>query len=161
MTPETLLARLERLPADAPLVFETDDGPALGGYHVTELKHARISSIDCGARQAQWDEAVLQLLDGGGGEHMMVGKFTAILAQSIRHVPGLGPAAMSVEFAHANRGLRVFRPDAPQLEDQAVVVRLAEARPVCKPARDATLAVPAPASAGKPCRGTAASACCG
>ena len=154
MTPETLLAHLESLPADAPLIFRTDDGPIQGGYHVTELKHARISSIDCGARQAQWDEAALQLLDGMGGDHMTVGKFAAILAQSIRHVAGLGPAPLTVEFGHGNRVKQVFHPGAPRLEVGVVVVPLDGSRAVCKPAQESLQAAPAS------CCGAAYSTCC-
>ena len=159
MTPETLLACLERLPADAPLVFQTGSGSIQGGYHVTELKLARIRSIDCSARRSQWDEAVLQLLDRQGGDHMTAGRFTAILAQSIRHVAELGPATLYVEFGHRNFGLRVLHPDEPRLEDDQVIIRLRDANAVCKPLLDAQQGSSVQTSSCEPTQ-TAARSCC-
>lgn len=134
MTPNQLLESLNAFPVDAPLVFRTEVGPIGDGYHVTELKHAQITSIDCGARVAEWSEAALQLLDGRGGGHMAVGKFAGIVRQSIRRVKALAECPMHVEFAHGNSGLRIYQLSGPRLEEGAVAFHLAEGRAHCKPA---------------------------
>ncbi|MCX2721724.1 DUF6428 family protein [Roseibium salinum] len=156
MTPNQLLESLNALPADAPLVFHTEAGPIGDGYHVTELKHARITSIDCGARVAQWDEASLQLLDGQGEEHMAVGKFSAIVRQSIRRVKALAECPMHVEFAHGNSGLRIYQLSGPRLEEGVVAVHLAEGRARCKPALEQAAA----GSEGGCCGAGARTQCC-
>ncbi len=135
MTLDELLASTRSLPADLPLVFATDDGPIGAGYHVTELKLANIASIDCGGRTRSWSEAVLQLLDGQGRDHMSVGKFSAILAQSLRKVDGLGAGPAFVEFGHRNAGMQIFRPTAPEISSAAVILRLETVRAHCKPAQ--------------------------
>ncbi|MEM8702045.1 MAG: DUF6428 family protein [Pseudomonadota bacterium] len=136
MTPNHLFTALKSLPADAPLIFETEAGPVAGGYHVTELKHATIKSIDCGARLSEWTEASLQVLDGQGGSAMTVGKFTGILAQSIRQVTGLGESPLHVEFAPKNVGMRIYQVASPEMQDGQIVIRLTENRAQCKPAMD-------------------------
>lgn len=156
MTPLSLLNALRKMPADLPLVFRTGAGAIGEGYHVTELKLADVNSIDCGGRLASWTEAALQLLDGRGGNHMKLGKFNAILEQSIARVNGLGESPLQVEFAHENRGMRIYELAVPVLDDGVVSIRLSEVRANCKPALEHTLRADAPA-----CCGSAASACCG
>ena len=156
MTPQGLLDRLAGFPAGAPVSFETADGPAGPGYHVTELKLSRVESIDCGARVSEWAEAALQVLDGEVGTPMTVGKLGGILAQSVRRVDGLGPAPLRVEFAHGNRGLRIWDLAGPELVGERVVLRLSEGGALCKPAAEM-------AAAGAACctGGRGAAACCG
>lgn len=134
MTPNDLLTELAALPADAALVFETDNGPIKGNYHVTEWKLTDVRSIDCGANMSTWTEASLQLLDGSGGDHMAVGKFAAILRQSIAKLDGLGASDMQVEFAHNNRGKQIYSAAVPVLEGDQVTIALSDQSAVCKPA---------------------------
>jgi len=141
MTLDDLLVAAQALPPERPLVFVTDDGPIGPGYHVTELKLARIVSIDCGARTSSWSETVLQLLDAQGRLHMPVSKFASILAQSVRKVDGLGASPAFVEFGHHNAGMQIFQPEEPELIDGEVVLRLHPVRAQCKPAFKATAAV--------------------
>tara|TARA_R110002049_G_scaffold10127_9_gene50624 strand:+ start:1990 stop:2469 length:480 start_codon:yes stop_codon:yes gene_type:complete len=132
----TLLETLSAAPADLPLIFETSDGAIGAGYHVTEFKHAQITGIDCGARLSNWSEATLQLLDGAGRAHMRLSTFTNILRQSIAQVPGLGTAPIRVEFAPGNAGMRSYDMQAPDVSGDRAVIRLREARAICKPAHD-------------------------
>ena len=124
MTLTDLRAALGGMNPDAELVFETEDGTIGGGYHVTEFKRSDVTSVDCGGRKDAWSEATLQLLDGAGGDRMRVGKFARILDQSLRALPGLGAAPLSVEFAPSNAGLRLFHPAAPEASGDRALVRL-------------------------------------
>ena len=64
---------------DKPLVFSYQDRPVKSGYHVTEVKAANFSALDCGANPEAWAEIFIQLwdVDEGGREHMPAGKFSA------------------------------------------------------------------------------------
>ncbi len=134
MTINEFLQTLADKPADAPVVFMTNQGEISGGYHVTELKLASITGIDCAARQAEWTEASIQLLDGGGGVHMNVGKFSNILGQSKSHIKGLGKADMHFEFAHNNAGLQRYNMQSSVESNGRVEIHLDTQRAVCKPA---------------------------
>ncbi|MEM8958880.1 MAG: DUF6428 family protein [Pseudomonadota bacterium] len=146
MTLEEMLRALENMPGDAPVLFETEAGPIARGYHVTELKRAAITSIDCGGRVASWDEAALQLLDGPQDSetegHMAAGKLCAILRRCLAGLPGLGPAPLSVEFAPGNAGLRLYEPGLPEHVAGAVRIELTERRALCKPAAELECCAP-------------------
>lgn len=159
MTCNSLLETLETLPGDAPLVFSTPEGEIGDGYHVTELKLAHVTGIDCGARMSTWSEATLQLLDGTGGGHMPVGKFAGILKQSIGKVSGLGGAPLQVEFAHGNKAKRLYLPETPELLNGRILIGLRDTRANCKPALDMRAAL----GSSTGCCGAdaaAASGCC-
>ncbi len=134
MTLSDLINMINTLPADAPLVFSTTDGPIGKGYHVTELKLASFNSIDCGAQRDSWTETILQLLDGQGRDHMPVGKFASILEQSVRSIKGLEDSPLRIEFSHGNRGLQIFEPMAPEFVDGAALLKLRVIQAQCKPA---------------------------
>ena len=136
MTPIAALNKLDAIPPDVELVFETDEGRIGGGYHVSELKLAKVKSVDCGGRTADWMEASLQLLDGHGGAYMTVGKFRDILRKSVDVVDGLGESPMHVEFAHGNIGLRIYQIGETELEGGIATVQLSDGRAACKPAVD-------------------------
>ncbi|MCK7612678.1 DUF6428 family protein [Roseibium sediminicola] len=158
MTCNTLLETLDTLPEDVPLVFATPEGEIGDGYHVTELKLAHVTGIDCGARMNTWSEATLQLLDGTGEGHMPAGKFAGILRQSIGKVSGLGDVPLQVEFAHDNRGKRLYRLETPEMTDGRIVIGLRDTRAHCKPALDMKTALGS--SAGCCGSGAAESADC-
>ena len=130
-----LQSELENVPTDLPLVFVTGEGPIGAGYHVTELKLADIVSIDCGAQTERWSEATLQLLDGHGDADMPVGKFRAIVGQSMASVEGLGVSPLHVEFAHGNAGLQIFEIAEAVISDDNIALSLVPLRAVCKPAK--------------------------
>lgn len=150
-----LIALLRAHPHDTPLVFASEAGDIGAGYHVTELRHSASTGIDCGGTIEAWPEVRLQLLDGTGRTHMPAGKFLGILERSLKALPALAEAPVIVEFAHANRGLRLMLPEAPQAEDGRLVLRLNETRAVCKPA-ERSAAARAPGAQAACCGGAAA-----
>ncbi|GAA6182185.1 DUF6428 family protein [Shimia sp. NS0008-38b] len=128
-----LLAELQGQGADDPLVFVTDEGEIGAGYHVTELRHSQATGIDCGGVIETWQDARLQLLDGNGAAHMRVGKFCAIVEQSLTAVPELADVPLMVEFGHNNAALRLLSIANVAHESGRVVVQLGETGAVCKP----------------------------
>ncbi|MGB0852500.1 MAG: DUF6428 family protein [Pikeienuella sp.] len=133
MTLNSLLKTLSDMPASAKLIFRTEQGDVGAGYHMTEFKHAKITSIDCGARVSEWHETSMQILDGKGRAHMEVGKFVRILRQSLARLEKLGDAPTTVEFAPGNLGLRTYEMEKPELIGDHVVIRMSEKSAMCKP----------------------------
>lgn len=138
-TPATLAqlqARLESTPADFGVVFRCDRREIGGGYHVTELKHASLDSIDCGGRMHRWREAHLQLLDAPGDRHMRAGKLAGILRKSLEGIPALRDVPMQVEFAPQNRGIGRHRIAGIDADESRLFIDLEPGTALCKPAAD-------------------------
>ena len=139
MTPQDLIAQLDTVSQDAPLIFVSENGPINAGYHVTEVKLASVQSLDCGARRSSWNEVVIQLLDGSGQDYMTVGKFTGILKKATSKLEGLDHAALKFEFSNDNKGLRILEPGHPVAAGSAVSLPLGDINAACKPMVEAAL----------------------
>lgn len=137
MTDATLngfLKALETAMPEAGVVFATEDGPVGAGYHITELKHARIESIDCAGRQSSWDEVAVQMLDVFGDVPMPVDRLRAILSRSRAAIPALGEAPVHIEFGHRNKSLSRYDIAGLSIDGHLVKVSLVRAHATCKPA---------------------------
>jgi hypothetical protein len=69
---------------DKSLLFEYAPNQWVGAnYHITEVKHIRIESVDCGARMDAWNETVIQLWESpseiGKTEYMSAYKALGIM----------------------------------------------------------------------------------
>ncbi len=114
------------------VLFEAE-GDAVGrGYHLTELRLAKISSIDCGGVTDAWDEAQMQVLDAPGDAAMSAGKMAGILSHSATEIEGLADAPLNVEFSPGNQGLGRYRLGAPRVTEGAVTIPLTAMGPECK-----------------------------
>lgn len=118
-----------------PLVFSYGGKTIAAGYHVTEVKAARLSSLDCGANPESWGETVIQLWDveSDGATHMNVSKFLGILAQVERRVP-LDPEALLIfEAGDSANPMQVFTVGNIAATPDHVEVKLAPRPATCKP----------------------------
>lgn len=129
-----LLPLLDETAAATPVVFATDSARIGPGYHVTELKLAQISALDCGGNQHAWTETQVQLLDGADGAYLTAGKVAAILRRSAQAIEGLLDAALWIEMAPRNAGLSRYRIGAVQATDTAFEINLIQDQAQCKPA---------------------------
>ncbi|UZD90001.1 DUF6428 family protein [Cognatishimia activa] len=129
-----LLEFLETQPADLPVVYQTSEEIIGSGYHLTELKAAPVTSIDCGGNVASFSEVTIQLLDGQDGDYMMVGKLKGILRHSLKEIPALNDAEPRVEFSHFNNGLQLFTLGEPLVSEGAITLPLLTIGAQCKPA---------------------------
>ncbi|WIY26643.1 DUF6428 family protein [Parasedimentitalea psychrophila] len=153
-----MLKVLKTQDANLSLVFATAEGEIGGGYHVTELKQTSITSIDCGRNIDDWRETHVQLLDGQNGDHMSIGKFSSIAAQSIVKLHGLGDAPLYFEFALKNKGLRRYQVESLTSDGDQASILLSEGRAMCKPAAVGKMS----AKSTECCGATnARTACCG
>ena len=69
---------------DKSLLFEYTNGQLVGAnYHVTEVKHIAIESVDCGGRMDAWNETIIQLWESpdelGKTAYMSTNKASSIL----------------------------------------------------------------------------------
>ena len=69
---------------DKSLLFEYSAGQLVSAnYHITEVKHTTIESVDCGGRMDAWNETVIQLWESpeelGKTEYMSTNKALSIL----------------------------------------------------------------------------------
>jgi len=69
---------------DKSLLFEYASNKFVGAnYHITEVKHIKVDSVDCGAQTDAWNETIIQLwespLEITKTEYMSVSKALSIL----------------------------------------------------------------------------------
>jgi hypothetical protein len=69
---------------DSSLLFEYNPGQLVGAnYHITEVKHTSIESVDCGGQTDSWNETIVQLWESpselGDTEYMTCRKALKIL----------------------------------------------------------------------------------
>ena len=124
-----------------PLVFVYGAKAISAGYHVTEVKAAQLSSLDCGANPESWSETIIQLWDveSDGATHMQVSKFLGILSQVERRV-ALDPEALLIfEAGDSASPMQVFTVGSIIAMTDHVEVTLAPRPATCKP-RDRGLA---------------------
>lgn len=152
-----LIDFLATQPADRPIVYHTAEETIGTGYHLTELKAAPVTSIDCGGNVASFPEVTMQLLDGQDSEYMKVGKLLAILRHSLKEIPALNDAETRVEFSHFNNGLQLYTLGDPQVNEEAVTLPLVTIGAQCKPAVAARALSPKAAQTG--CCGSRSTCC--
>lgn len=138
MTLLDLLEYAKAQPETAPVHFTANGKGINAGFHITELKHAKINSIDCGGNEDQFDEVTLQLLDGYGGLAMSSGKLAKILAHSLKAIPALENKDLRVEFAPENNGLHIYHMEDVTVVNERLTIALTNGAAVCKPAQRAS-----------------------
>ena len=159
MTLSEFLSAMSTLDPMRPVVFETQNGPMAGGYHLTEFRFADWKGIDCGGQISRGSEVYLQLFEGNGGAYMTVQKVIDIAARSLKALPQLAQAPLRAEVGTYDRGLRVFVVNAPVAQNGAVHVHLGEVFAACKALERGMVAQAAPrgpSNASQP----AAGGCC-
>lgn len=156
----TLASFLERIGAnpDSDLAFATDGRPIRRGYHVTEIRYAAVTSLDCGGNGDAWDEAVVQLLDGpavSASGRMPVSKFQSIARRGLESMPEAAEARVVFEYAPGNGPAHRYDIAEIDVRSDTVHVGLTPQRSVCKPAASA------PKGADACCSSTASACCAG
>ena len=145
-------------------MFHYGGGEIGTGYHVTEVKAARLSSLDCGGNPEEWSETVIQLWDveGGAGPHMAARKFLGILGKVAERMALDDQSLLIFEAGDSTSPLQVFTVGTIAAAEGRVNVSLTARPATCKP-RDRGLEAAAGAAASMSCCTPAASAspCCG
>ncbi len=150
-----------------PLVFTYAGRTIQPGYHVTEIKSAQLSALDCGGNPDSWTETIMQVEDipaSNGGTHMIVGKFLSILGR-VEQALALAPSSrVTIEISRPAEAMQIFDIAGVDASPERLTLALALRPAICKPRHRALEAARsdndrAPASAC--CQpSTGASACC-
>ncbi|MEE9347139.1 MAG: DUF6428 family protein [Robiginitomaculum sp.] len=138
-TLNSFVKRLSENP-DAALVFITEGRRIQPDYHVTEVKLASVRAMDCGRKVAQWNEVLVQLIDGPqeqsqSAEFMSSKKFTSIAMASQNALSGEDDAALYFEFAAENLGMRKWSITGIAEKNGETLVQLTAVTAACKPAQ--------------------------
>lgn len=123
-----------------------------GAYHITEIKSARIESVDCGGTQNRWTEVVFQLLEPGQDDpsrRMTVERARKIYDDASRIQAFDRDAEVIFEYEPEGAPTALLRVDSIGAGRERAVVSLESKRTECKPASRS--------AAGS----TTDSACCG
>src|SRR5690606_33021545 len=91
---------------DKSLVFEYAPGKFVGAnYHITEVKHITIDSVDCGAGSDSWNETIVQLwespVEKEKRQYMSTYKALSILKKVGRIKPFI--PEVEVKFEYSNK----------------------------------------------------------
>lgn len=139
------------------LVFEQDGRRIQPGYHVTEIKSAIFSSLDCGARPQQWQETIVQLWDVQDEPergHMSMRKFMGIWRKVDEAIALNGDAEIKFEWGDAEKPAVHYIYAGLKDEENALVILLEPVRATCKPRDEWWLTQQAGASCCTPATNT-------
>jgi hypothetical protein len=132
------LAEISQAP-EARLVFHAEGTAIRPEHHVTEIKLTQMRSLDCGKGEAQWDETLVQLLDGpatapDNGVHMSARKFAETAGSGLNGLRAPAKAELFFEFGPANSAARKLAVHSIEQRGDTWEVQLGGVSAVCKPA---------------------------
>jgi hypothetical protein len=128
-----------------------------GSYHITEIKSARIESVDCGGVQNRWAEVVFQLLEPGRDDpsrRMTVGRARKIYDDASRIQTFDRDAEVVFEYEPQGAPTALLRVGSVEAGRERAVVSLESSGTRCKPASRAATGM----ATGSACCGPSAAA---
>lgn len=132
---ESLLSTL-RNNLGLPVVFSLNEQTISQGYHISEVKHAIVDSLDCAQGATQWSELIIQLLDGNAQStsgYMLATKMLAILEQVAKKNPLTENSKLYFEFSPGNTALTKSIGASIEIIHNTIVVSLTNSPAQCKP----------------------------
>ncbi len=162
MTTQEFLELLETN-TNTSLLFEYAPGKLVGAnYHITEVKHLHIESVDCGARTDSWDETIVQLWESpseiGKTEYMTTYKAMGILKKVARMKPFQPKAEVKIEYSNDSFHTSQLFINDYEIQNEQLILKLAVQKTDCK-AKD-TCGVPETALQTEEACCTPESGCC-
>lgn len=104
-------------------------------YHITEIKQAPITSVDCGGVKNQWTEVIVQLWEPGEKqqERAMKSRKALSIIDIVERVLPLNPTAIvKIEFGNSQFDTRQMFPGSISVFDENLVVDLQPDFTQCK-----------------------------
>lgn len=119
------------------LLFEYTPGKLVGAnYHITEVKHIKIDSVDCGARADAWNETVIQLWESpkeiGKTEYMGAYKALSILNKVGRMKAYDLDSEVKFEYSNEQFHTAQLFVNDFEIRDGQLLIKLASEKTDCK-----------------------------
>jgi hypothetical protein len=122
---------------DKALLFEYAPNLLAGAnYHITEVKHITVDSVDCGAQTDAWKETIIQLWESpnelGKTEFMSVYKALAILKKVGKMKPYVLDSEVKFEYSNATFHTAQLFVNDFEIEGNNLKIKLAIQKTDCK-----------------------------
>ncbi len=122
---------------DKTLLFEYTDGAFVGAnYHITEVKHITIDSVDCGAQTDSWNETIIQLWESptekNKTEYMSVLKALGILNKVGRMKSFVLDSEVKFEYSNATFHTAQLFVNDFEIQGNNLIFKLAVEKTNCK-----------------------------
>ncbi len=122
---------------DKSLLFEYAPNQLVAAnYHITEVKHLTIDSVDCGARIDAWKETIIQLWESpnelGKTEFMTVEKALSILNKVGTMKPYVLDAEVKFEYSNATFHTAQLFVNDFEIKENKLIFKLAIEKTDCK-----------------------------
>lgn len=123
--------------SDKSLLFKYMPGQLVGAnYHITEVKHVSVASVDCGAREDSWKQTVIQLwespLEIGKTEFMSCNKALAILNTVGKIRPYINQSEVFFEYGNALFHTAQLGVTSVEIHGSNLMIQLATQKTACK-----------------------------
>lgn len=132
---ETFKATLQAN-AEQRLQFQYASGHwADSAYHITEIKQAPVTSVDCGGVMNAWTEVILQVWESGTEQQdksMTVGKALSIIDLVERSLPLHPKAIVKIEYGNTQFDTRQLLPKSMEVDGENLIVDLRADSVQCK-----------------------------
>ena len=122
---------------DKHLLFEYAQDKLIGAnYHITEVKHLTIDSVDCGSQTDAWKETIIQLWESpselGKTEYMSVYKALAILKKVGEMKPYVLDAEVKFEYSNSVFHTAQLFVNDFEIHKNNLIIKLAIEKTNCK-----------------------------
>ena len=104
-------------------------------YHITEIKSAPVTSVDCGGKMNSWTEIIVQLWEPAEKQTeraMKAGKAMSIIELVERSLPLNPLATVKIEFGNSAFDTRQMFPGEIRIGDDSLIVDLRPDQVQCK-----------------------------
>lgn len=120
--------------ADKLLALDCPDRAVNVNFHVTEIKLADITSLDCGNRSTRWQEIIVQIMDmaDSADEPLTIRKVTAIFEKSLQGRAIDADAKYTIELSDGSDAIRLYDVIGSRTAADAFHLVLAPRTSVCK-----------------------------
>ncbi|SDR69349.1 hypothetical protein SAMN04515667_0325 [Formosa sp. Hel1_31_208] len=133
---------------DKALLFEYAPNCFVGtNYHITEVKHITIDSVDCGAQTDSWKETIIQLWESPNdienSKHMSVLKALGILKKVGQMKPYILNAEVKFEYSNSSFHTAQLFVNQSKIDDGKLIIQLGIEKTDCKAKDTCGIAEPA------------------
>lgn len=104
-------------------------------FHITEIKQANITSVDCGGKMNAWTEIIVQLWEPNNQDSlrsMKVEKAMSIIELVEKTLPLNPNSPIKIEFGNDTFDTRQMHPQDFEIKDDEIIVKLQADKTQCK-----------------------------